>query len=48
MKDDGQGNASVEWSSEFNPEGATEKEATEIIAGIYQAGLDNLYKIFSS
>lgn len=46
VKDDGKGNAHVEWSSEFNPEGASESDAVEVIKGIYQAGFDNLNKIF--
>lgn len=47
VKDDGSGNTTVEWIGEFNPEGATENEAVEVIQGIYQAGLDNLKKMFS-
>ncbi len=35
----------VEWSSEFEPVGG-ESEATEVIQGIYQAGFDNLKKMF--
>ena len=46
VKDDGKGNARVEWSSEFNAEGASETDAVEVIKGIYQAGFDNLNKIF--
>ena len=46
VKDDGEGNTSVEWSSEFEAEGAPENEARDVIAGIYQAGLDNLKKMF--
>jgi uncharacterized protein YndB with AHSA1/START domain len=46
VKDDGEGNTSVEWSSEFEAEGAPENEAMDVIAGIYQAGLDNLKKMF--
>lgn len=46
VKDDGSGNTTVEWIGEFNPEGATENEAVEVIQGIYQAGLDNLKKMF--
>lgn len=45
VKDDGSGNTTVEWIGEFNPEGATENEAVEVIQGIYQAGLDNLKKM---
>jgi len=46
VKDDGEGNATVEWSSEFEAEGAAENEAMDVIAGIYQAGFDNLKKMF--
>ncbi|HSR63119.1 MAG TPA: SRPBCC family protein [Gammaproteobacteria bacterium] len=46
VRDDGSGNTTVEWIGEFNPEGATENEAVEVIQGIYQAGLDNLKKMF--
>lgn len=45
VRDDGSGNTTVEWIGEFNPEGATENEAVEVIQGIYQAGLDNLKKM---
>ncbi len=36
----------VEWSSEFTPSGAPEPEAVKAIRGIYEAGLDNLRKMF--
>lgn len=36
----------VEWSSDFNPAGASIEEATKAIQGVYQAGLDNLQKLF--
>ena len=44
--DQGKGKASVEWSSEFSAEGASESDAINVIQGIYQAGFDNLKKIF--
>ena len=44
--DEGNGKATVEWSSEFNPEGASEQDAIDVIQGIYQAGFDNLKKMF--
>lgn len=47
VKDDGEGNSTVEWSSEFEAKGAAENEAMDVIAGIYQAGFDNLKKMFS-
>ncbi|MGA7981880.1 MAG: SRPBCC family protein [Chromatiaceae bacterium] len=36
----------VEWSSEFVPSGAAEPDAIAAIQGIYQAGFDNLKKMF--
>ncbi len=36
----------VEWSSEFTPSGAPEPEAVKVIRGIYEAGFDNLRKMF--
>ncbi len=47
VKDDGTGNTTVEWSSEFDAKNAAENEAMDVIAGIYQAGFDNLKKMFS-
>ncbi len=46
VKDNGEGKSSVEWSSEFSAEGAPEDDAIEVIQGIYQAGFDNLKKMF--
>ena len=40
------GNATVEWSSEFEPKGAPEADAAKLVEGIYQAGLDNIKKMF--
>ncbi len=43
----GEGDEStIEWSSEFDPMGAAEGEAADVIRGIYQAGFDNLQKMF--
>jgi len=36
----------VDWSGEFDPMGGGDSEATDIVTGIYQAGLDNLKKMF--
>jgi hypothetical protein len=36
----------VEWSTEFEPEGASEESAAAIIQGIFDAGLENLKKMF--
>ena len=44
--DDGKGNAQVEWSSEFTPKGVSDNDAIQVIQGIYQAGFDNLKKMF--
>lgn len=44
--EDGDG-ARVEWTSEFDPSaGATETDAVAAIQGVYQAGFDNLKKMF--
>jgi len=37
---------SVEWSSAFEPSGASEPEAVKVIRGIYEAGFENLRKMF--
>lgn len=36
----------VEWSSSFEPAGASEQDAMQTIQDIYQAGFDNLKKMF--
>lgn len=36
----------VEWSSEFSPSGAAEADAIAAIQRIYQAGFENLKKLF--
>jgi carbon monoxide dehydrogenase subunit G len=36
----------VEWSGQFEAAGAPENDAIEAISGVYQAGLDNLKKMF--
>jgi len=47
IKVSGEGeNSTVEWSSEFEAAGAPEGDAMEIVQGIYQAGFDNLKKMF--
>lgn len=43
---DEENGAKVEWSSDFEPSGATEGDAVATIQGIYQAGFDNLKKLF--
>jgi len=47
LKVTGEGDScSIEWSSEFDPAGATEGDAMAAIRGVYQAGFDNLQKMF--
>ena len=47
VRDEGDGKKSVvEWSSEFKPAGASEQDAMKVVQGIYQAGFDNLRKMF--
>jgi len=47
IKVSGEGeNSTVEWSSEFEAAGAPEGDAMELVQGIYQAGFDNLKKMF--
>ncbi len=37
---------SVEWSSEFTPVGAPEADVVAAIRGVYEAGFENLKKMF--
>ncbi len=47
VRDRGDGRScTVEWSSEFEPVGAPEPDAVKVIEGIYQAGFENLKRIF--
>ncbi|HMJ49100.1 MAG TPA: SRPBCC family protein, partial [Burkholderiales bacterium] len=46
VKDNGDGTSTVEWSSKFEPKGVKTDEAVKIIQGIYQAGFDNLKKMY--
>ena len=39
-------NCTVEWSSDFAVAGTSEGEGMEAVRGIYQAGFDNLQKMF--
>ena len=39
---DDHGKAKVVWQGNFEPKGASEEEATKVIAGIYEAGLDGI------
>ena len=48
VREQGDGTATVvEWSSEFSPSGASESDAAKVIQGIYDAGFENLKKMFS-
>ena len=38
----------VEWSSEFTPSGAPESDAAAAVRGIYEAGFENLKKMFGA
>ncbi len=42
------GKSTVTWSSSFDANGATDEEAVNTIAGIYDAGLNNLDKHFNN
>ncbi|HET6220939.1 MAG TPA: SRPBCC family protein [Dongiaceae bacterium] len=43
--DDGH-SCTVDWSSEFEPSGAPESEAAKVIRGVYEAGFENLRKLY--
>jgi hypothetical protein len=38
----------VDWSSDFDPAGVTPDKAVETIRGIYEAGFENLRKLFGT
>jgi hypothetical protein len=38
----------VQWSSMFEPAGTSEPEAVRVIRGIYEAGFENLRKMFGT
>lgn len=40
------GSCSVEWSSDFEASGASEPDAVKTMQGIYEAGFENLRKMF--
>ena len=46
IEEDDDGKAKVTWESSFEAMGAPEGDAREVIQGIYQAGFDNLQKMF--
>jgi hypothetical protein len=39
-------NSTIEWSGDFEAAGASPEEAMQAVQGIYQAGFDNLKKMF--
>lgn len=43
-----EGGCTVHWSSDFTPKGVDENEAVKAVQGIYQAGFDNLRKMFGA
>ncbi len=47
QKDESGEGCEVQWSSEFNPSGASVADAEKAIKEIYNAGFENLKKIFS-
>ena len=47
VTDSGSG-CSIEWSSEFTPSGAPEGEAVAAIRGVYEAGFENLKRMFGA
>lgn len=46
IKDDGKGGSEITWSGNFDAKGATDTDASKVIEGIYQAGFENLKKMF--
>jgi hypothetical protein len=46
VRDNKDGSSTVEWSSNFLPSGTPEADAMKMVQGIYQAGFDNLKKMF--
>ncbi|MFO1074025.1 MAG: SRPBCC family protein [Geminicoccaceae bacterium] len=46
VKDNGDGSSTVEWSSDFAVKGSNETDVVKTIQEVYQAGLDNLTKLY--
>jgi len=46
VKDNGDGTSTVTWSSDFKAKGVPENEAIQTLQNVYQAGLDNLAKMY--
>ncbi len=47
-KTDGGPGCTIQWTSEFTPSGAPEGEAVAAIRGVYEAGFENLKKMFGA
>jgi len=46
VRDQKPGKCTVRWSSTFEPNAGAEGDATAIVRGVYQAGFENLKKMF--
>ncbi len=46
VKGDDAGGCTVSWSSEFDADGANESEAVETVRNVYEAGFENLKRMF--
>ncbi len=42
------GGCTIQWDSSFEPAGVSESEAVKIVEAIYQAGFDNLKRMFGA
>lgn len=47
VTDNGKGGSTVTWSSSFNAAGVSDEDAASAIQGVYQAGLNNLEKLYN-
>jgi mxaD protein len=46
VKDNGDGTSTVEWSSDFKVNSNSERDVVKTVQEVYQAGLDNLGKLY--
>ena len=46
VKDNGDGTSTVEWSSDFKVNTSSERDVVKTVQEVYQAGLDNLSKLY--
>jgi mxaD protein len=46
VKDNGNGTSTVEWSSDFKVNSNSERDVVKTVQEVYQAGLDNLGKLY--